>query len=119
MGAPAVDIDKLKLAGLTARGLLGSGLTRSLGLGKGVGDALGGAANFLTGQSASTNAPGTNNTPAGNLLQGLGGLLGGAKNTSTNAPGATNRISQGDALLQGLGGFFNKPKPSTNAPTTK
>ena len=55
-------------------------------------------------------------TPAGNLIQGLGGLLGGPKNAGTNAPAATNRTTQGEAILQGLGGLFNKPKAATNAP---
>jgi hypothetical protein len=54
---------------------------------------------------------------AGNIAQGLGGLLGGG-NASTNATG-TNNNAAGANLIQGLGGLLgrNKSAPTNNAST--
>jgi hypothetical protein len=56
---------------------------------------------------------------AGNLMQGLGGLLGGSAAQGTNAAtGGTNQPKSG-GLLQGLGGILggSAKSPSTNAPS--
>jgi hypothetical protein len=57
--------------------------------------------------------PGVGGT-AGNLIQGVSGLLGGNKAGGTNSPNAT---TNGPGLLQGLGGLLGGNAPTnTNAP---
>lgn len=120
LGAPDVDLNKLVLAGVVAKGAAGLGLT--FGNEKAE-QALGAIGNLLTGQkastnNASTNAASTNASPAQSLLQGLGGLLGGppaATNqpaAKTNAP-ATNppaRLNPFD-LLKALPQKQAEPQP--------
>jgi len=97
LGKPDPKIDKLALAAValkTGAGVLGR--TGNAGVDN-VGGTLGALGNLLSGQSpapraAATNAPAATNRPpaepVGNLLRGLGGLLGGGKSSGnqTNAP---------------------------------
>jgi hypothetical protein len=103
VGVPDPDANKAVLAGIALQGAAGFGLGNEK-----TEKALGAIGNILTGQKSattSTNAGSTNASPAGNLLEGLGGLLGG-KSKSTNAP-ATNQPPRSNPigdLLRGLPG---------------
>jgi uncharacterized protein involved in outer membrane biogenesis len=108
VGAPDTDINKLAIAGMLAKG------AASLGLGNEKTEkALGAVGNILSGQRGTTNSSGTNATPAANLLEGLGGLLGGRQalgtnvastnRSGTNAPAKKEAINPLD-LLRGLPG---------------
>ena len=118
LGAPEPNINKLAIAGLIARTAANAGIGSDK-----VEGVLGGIGNILTGQNQAgqTNAPGTNQQ--GNLLRGLGGLLGGGKettttnNTQTNAPPAESPAGN---LLRGLGGLLGgkaaEPAGTNNPP---
>ena len=116
LGAPEPNINKLALTGV----LLQAAEKAGIGSDK-VEGVLGDLGNILTGQNQAggTNAPGTNQS-AGNILRGLGGLLGGDKqNTSTNATTNTPPANENPAgnLLRGLGGLLGG-KADQNTGTT-
>jgi hypothetical protein len=82
-GDPKPEENKAVLAGLLLQSAGGLGLGNEK-----VEGALGAVGNILTGQKGSnTNSAGTNASPVGNIVQGIGSLLGGKK--ATNNPPAT------------------------------
>lgn len=97
LGAPAPEVDKVKAAMLAARAIGGA-------LGGKVGDTVGGVAD-LVGNVAKG---GTN--AVGNLIQGIGGLLGRGNKTSTPADPKANVAPTSPAPAAPT------PSPATNAP---
>jgi hypothetical protein len=126
IGDPRSDINKTAL--------LGAALKEAAALGIGsekTEKVLGTLGNVLTGEKG-TNSTGTNASPGGGLLKGLGGLLNPNASAATN--GTNNASTNANAnpaagLLQSLGGLLNQGhnnptnastistnQPATNAP---
>jgi hypothetical protein len=107
VGAPSPDINKLAVTGMFMRG------AAALGLGNDkVEKSLGAVGNLLTGNKGA-NGSDTNGSTAGNLLQGVSGLLGGSHATNANGTAATNN-NTASSVLRGLNGLLGGQTPAAN-----